>query len=83
MNEELENALKIVLDDLEDNNNHTLGKLLYWAYFEEKLSAEKAIQCFEAWMLARDFLYYGKTCDNPSELKGYSDWLTLRDKQNA
>lgn len=56
MNEEQEKAARIVLDYLEENNSHTIGKLLDWDLFgvgdNEKMS--------KAWELARDYIYYGK-----------------------
>ena len=76
-------ALEIVLADLEENNNHTLGKLLIWAYREETLTNEQALIMFEAWTLARDFIYYGKTCDNTEELKWYQNWLEMPERKQA
>lgn len=76
------NALEIVLADLEYNNNHTLGKLLIWAYREKTLTNEKALQTYRAWLLARDFIYYGKTSDNTEELKDYQAWLELPERKN-
>lgn len=81
MNKELKNALEIVLADLEENNNHTVGKLLYWAYFEDEMTKDKALQTYRAWLLARDFIYYGKNSDNLEELGDYAGWLDLRDEQ--
>lgn len=81
MNEQLENALKIVLDDLEENNNHTIAKLLIWAYREETLTNEQALQFYRAWLLARDFIYYGQTSDNAEELKSYQSWLELPERK--
>lgn len=78
MEKKLEDALKIVLDKLEYENNHTVGKLLYWAFYEDKMTDEKALQAYEAWLLARDFMYYGKTCDNTEEIKWYALWLETR-----
>jgi hypothetical protein len=83
MNEELDNALKIVLDDLEQNNNHTIGKLLFWAYYEEKLNNEQAEAVYRAWLLARDFIYYGKNGDNSEEIADYRLWLTMREQESA
>lgn len=56
MNDEQVKAARIVLDYLEENNSHTIGKLLAWDLFgitndEEKIS--------KAWELARDHIYYG------------------------
>lgn len=79
MNNELKNALKIVLADLENDNNHTIGKLLYWAYYEENLTAEKAELAYRAWLLARDFIYYGKNDGNDKELEDYRLWLGMRE----
>ena len=57
MTEEQTRAAQIVLDYLEENNSHVIGKLLDWDLFgitndEEKIS--------RAWELARDHIYYGK-----------------------
>jgi hypothetical protein len=60
MNEELENALKIVLDDLEQNNNHVIGRLLFWAYYEDQLTEEQAELSYRAYLLAKQFIYGGK-----------------------
>lgn len=83
MQMELKTALDIVLNDLENNNNHTLGKLLVWAYREETLTNEQALEAYEAWTLARDFLSYGKTCDNAKEVEWYHLWLEMRETQTV
>lgn len=77
------NALEIILADLEENNNHTLGKLLIWAYREDTLDKEKAELAYRAWLLARDFLNYGKTGDNEQELEEYRRWLNFVDWSEA
>ena len=61
MEMELKTALDIVLNDLENNNNHTLGRLLFWAYFENELTPEKAEESYRAWLLARNFFTQGGT----------------------
>lgn len=56
MNEEQTRAAKIVLDYLEENNSHVIGKLLVWDLFGEG-DYDKMLR---AWELARNHIYYGK-----------------------
>lgn len=57
MIEEQTRAAQIVLDYLEENNSHTIGKLLHWDLFGATTDEEKISK---AWELARDYIYYGK-----------------------
>jgi hypothetical protein len=58
MNEELENALKIVLESLEGNNAHTLGLMLDYQ-FNGALDREKDELMYRTYEVAKNFLYSG------------------------
>ena len=51
MNDEQTKAARIVLDYLEENNSHTIGRLLEWDLFdgrEDELS-------YRTWLVAKNF----------------------------
>lgn len=54
MNEQQKRAAQIVLDYLEENNSHTIGKLLAWELLG-KGDDEKMSRALE---LAKNFIYY-------------------------
>ena len=51
MNEELEKAYALVLEDLEDRNSHVIGRLLEWDIFgqEDEL-------LYRTWLVAKNFI---------------------------
>jgi hypothetical protein len=51
MNEEQEKAARIVLDYLEENNSHTIGRLLNWDLFD---GSEESIS-YRTWLVAKEF----------------------------
>jgi hypothetical protein len=55
MNEEQKRAAQIVLDYLEENNSHTIGKLLAWDLFGRTTDEEKISRALE---LAKNHIYY-------------------------
>ena len=58
MNKEIENALKIVLEYLEDKNAHTLGLMLDYEMngCEDKVKDELM---YRTYLVAKNFLYSG------------------------
>ena len=48
---ELEQAYKLVLDDLEDRNSHTIGRLLQW-----DLTGQEDELMYRAWLVAKQFI---------------------------
>lgn len=54
MNEEQARAAKIVLDYLEENNSHTIGRLLTWDLFGEKDPRRDELR-FRTWLVAKQF----------------------------
>lgn len=51
MNEELEKAYALVLEDLEDRNSHTIGRLLAW-----DISGKEDDMIYRAWLVAKNFI---------------------------
>lgn len=51
MNEEQRKAAEIVLDFLEENNSHTIGRLLQWDLFDGR---ENEIT-YRTWLVAKTF----------------------------
>lgn len=47
----IEEAYKIVLEDLEDRNSHTIGRLLQWDY-----TGQEDEILYRAWLCAKLFL---------------------------
>jgi hypothetical protein len=58
MNEELQNALKIVLESLEENNAHTLGLMLDYQ-FNGAIDPAKDELMYRTYEVAKNFLYSG------------------------
>ncbi len=54
MNEELRKAAQIVLDYLEDNNSHTIGRLLAWDLFGEQDAKRDEVR-YRTWLVAKQF----------------------------
>jgi hypothetical protein len=54
VNEEQEKAARIVLDYLEDNNSHTIGRLLTWDLFGEKDPIRDEMR-YRTWLVAKTF----------------------------
>ena len=54
MNEEQTRAAKIVLDYLEENNSHTIGRLLAWDLFGETDPQRDELR-FRTWLVAKQF----------------------------
>ena len=57
MNEELEKAYALVLEDLEDRNSHVIGRLLEWDINASALSAKEYELLYRTWLVAKNFLY--------------------------
>ena len=51
MNEEQEKSARIVLHYLEENNSHTIGRLLYWDLFD---GSEDGIS-YRTWLVAKNY----------------------------
>lgn len=47
----LEEAYKLVLEDLENRNSHTIGKLLEWDY-----TGQEDEILYRAWLNAKNFI---------------------------
>jgi hypothetical protein len=54
MNEEQIKAARIVLDYLEENNSHTIGRLLTWDLFGEEDPVRDELR-FRTWLVAKQF----------------------------
>lgn len=52
MNEQLEKAYALVLEDLEDRNSHVIGRLLEW-----DISGQEDELLYRTWLVAKNFLY--------------------------
>ena len=51
MNEELEKAYALVLEDLEDRNSHTIGRLLAW-----DITGKEDELMYRAWLVVKNFI---------------------------
>jgi hypothetical protein len=58
MNKEIENALKIVLEYLEDKNAHTLGLMLEYQFYGCEDTAKDELM-YRTYEVAKNFLYAG------------------------
>jgi hypothetical protein len=54
MNEEQTRAARIVLDYLEENNSHTIGRLLTWDLFGEEDPKRDELR-YRTWLVAKQF----------------------------
>lgn len=53
---DLDTAYQMVLADLEDNNNHTVGRLLYWHKYGTNDKSQNELM-YRTWLVAKKFLY--------------------------
>ena len=56
MSTELQNALTLILEDLEDNNDHTTGRLLEFAYGLHPQEQDELL--YRARLAAQNFIYF-------------------------